>query len=178
MKTLLTLLCVVLLCGCSGVVMREPLPETILTQNEQKELSGTWAIDKSIVYLAFTDSGNPRLASVEWENGAFRLDEHPLNFSKTSDALYVSMKEDGKDGTNAYLFAELRPDGDKCLVWIPETDQFEKLVKDGTLGGTVVKDKHSKKVILDAPGAAILGLLSTNSAAINYKAPMIFRKID
>jgi len=177
MKALFILSFAVLLCGCSGVVLKEPLPETPLSNKEQKALTGTWLLEDSILYLAFTNDGKPKLTSVEWEDNAFQLIEHKVVFSKTNDTIFVSIESNEKDNPAVYYFGEIKTDNSIALVWLPNPDIFEMLVDKGLLSGEITRKKRAKQILINAPGEAVLSLLSTNSAAINYKSPLIFRKI-
>ncbi len=177
MKLFVAGLCVLFMAGCSSVTMTNPFPETKLTEKEQGQLEGAWRLDEQVVQVAFTSNGVPWLASVEWKDDDFVLEKTRLYFTKSNDALYVCMPSDA-DATNEFFFAEVNPDGNKALVWIPDADFFAGLVKNGTLKGKVEEDKHSKSITLDNAAAEILELISTNRAAFDYKNPLLFQKLD
>jgi hypothetical protein len=62
-------------------------------------------------------------------------------------------------------------------VWGPDADFFAQQVKSGVLKGSVKQDRQTTTVSLETPAAAILELISTNGAAIDYRNPLIIRKL-
>jgi hypothetical protein len=84
--------------------------------------------------------------------------------------------EPGKD-CNESFFAELKPNNEGLLVWIPDADFFGELIQNGSLKGKV-KKSGQKDILLDTSAMDILELISTNPTAINYKEPLLFRKLD
>ena len=178
MKLFMAGLCVLFMAGCSSVTMKEPFPESQLTEEEQGLLEGVWRIEGGIVHIALTSNGIPWLAMVEWEDDDFQMEKFRMHFTKHDGALYVSIpsEADGKEG--GYLFAEFKQDGNQAFAWIPDEDFFAELVKNGQLKGTVEESKHSKSIALDNDAVEILELICTNHAAIDYKNPLLFQKLD
>ena len=170
-------LCVLFMAGCSSVTMKEPFPESALSEKEQSQLTGTWRLDETVMQVAFTSNGVPWLAVTEWKDNDFVLNKSRLHFTKHNDALYVCMPSEPGD-TNEFFFAEVQTDGNKAFVWIPDADFFAGLVKNGTLKGAVEKDKHSKSITLDNNALEILEFVSTNRAAFDYRNPLLFQKLD
>ncbi|MCK5675920.1 MAG: hypothetical protein KAH99_02780 [Verrucomicrobia bacterium] len=82
------------------------------------------------------------------------------------------------DKTDEYLFAEIKPTGKGVNAWGPDADYFGKLVESGTLKGSVERNKHSTSVKLETPAVELLELITTNHAAIDYKTPLLFQKLD
>ncbi len=177
MKILPAIFCLAILAGCSSVTMKEPFPESPLTEKEQKHLTGTWRLDESVVRVAFTSNGVPWLATVDWNADDFVLNKSRLYFAKRNDSLYVCAPIE-PDETSEYLFAEIKPTGKDVNAWGPDAAYFGKLVEDGTLKGSVKKGEHSTEVKLETPAVEILELIATNHAAIDYKNPLLFRKLD
>lgn len=177
MKSFITMLCLVVMTGCSSVFLNEPFPDSQLTPEEQKELSGTWLLDNTVGYVRFTSNGIPWMAGIEWKDDGFVLGKSRIHFTKHNQTLYISMQIE-PDRNNEYLFGEIKPDGDKAYVWGPDPDYFAEQVKSGSLKGSVKKDKHSTSVSLETPPAAILELISTNHLAMDYKNPLILRKLE
>lgn len=177
MRILVAGLCVLFMAGCSSVTMKEPFAETKLTEEEQGQLEGMWRLDEQVVQVAFASNGVPWLASVEWKDEDFVLNKSRLYFAERNGALYVCMPpEPGK--TNEFFFAEIKPDGNKALVWIPDVDFFAERVDSGVLKGTVEVDKHSKSISLENSSLEILELVSTNRAAFDYRNPLLFQRLD
>ena len=177
MKSFAVGLCVLFMAGCSGVTMKEPFPESQLTEEEQSQLEGDWHIDGDIITIAFASNGTPWMATVDWEEDDFVLNKSRFYFTKRNDSLYVCMPtEPGQ--TNEYLFAEFRVDDEIALVWFPDVNVFEELIGNGILEGSIKKDKYSKSITLENKALEILELIATNHAAMDYKDPLFFQKLD
>ncbi|MEN8254197.1 MAG: hypothetical protein ABFR33_01895 [Verrucomicrobiota bacterium] len=177
MKILPAIFCLAILAGCSSVTMKEPFPESPLTEKEQQQLTGTWRLDESVMHVAFASNGVPWLATVEWKDADFVLNKSRLYFARRNDSLYVCTPIE-PDDTSEYLFAEIKPNGKGVNVWGPDAAYFGKLVESGTLKGSVEKGEHSTEVKLETPAAEILELIATNHAAIDYKTPLLFQKLE
>ena len=163
--------------GCSGVVMKEPFHESLLTEEEQGQLEGIWRFDGEVIRIAFASNGIPWIATVEWKGDDFVLNKSRLYFTKRNDSLYVCMPaEPGQ--TNECLFAEFRVDDETAWVWIPDVDVFEELIGNGFLEGSIGEDKYSKLITLENEAEEILELISTNHVAMDYKNPLVFQKLD
>jgi len=177
MKILPAIFCMAILVGCSSVTMKEPFPESKLTKKEQGQLTGTWRMDETVGHVAFTSNGISWLAGVDWKDDDFRLEKSRLYFTKRNGSLYVCMPTE-PDETSEYLFAEIKPTGKGVNAWGPDAAYFGKLVESGTLKGSVERGEHSTSVKLETPAAEILELIATNHAAIDYKNPLLFQKLD
>lgn len=173
MKTLLSILCGLFLAGCTAVTMKEPFPETLLTEEERSGLEGVWQLEEMAINIAFTSKGVPWMAVVEWEEDEFQLQKYRLHFTKHNDALYFCMPTE-PGITNEYFFVELKQDAKQVLVWLPNEDVFEALVEKGLLAESADGDVLQ----LESSAKEILELISTNSAVFNYKEPMLLRKLD
>ncbi len=174
MRTWLSIGCVVLLAGCTAVVMKEPFPETKLTEKEQEEIEGVWQSEESAWHIAFTTNGVPWMAWTEWEDEDFQLTKCRLHFTKHNDTRYVCMPfEPG--GTNQYFFMEFTVDDGKALLWVPDGDVFEKWIEVGTLAGA--EEDDDGLIVLKSSAKEILELISTNRAAFNYKEPTLLWKL-
>ncbi|VGO22526.1 hypothetical protein [Pontiella sulfatireligans] len=182
MKTWLSVLCIALLAGCSSVEMKEPFPVSPLSDEVRAQLEGTWQIDESVFHIAFASNGVAQLACMEWdeEKEAFEMKTFPLYFAKQGKVLYVSMRGEDEPcaAPGGYTFMEVKPNDGQLVAWMANTDYFKEQVAAGKLKGTVEKDKHSTTVKLDAPSLEILGLISTNNAAFNYKEPIVLRRVQ
>jgi hypothetical protein len=156
--------------------MQDSFQESQLTPKEQELLTGVFEADP-VVHINFDTNGTPWLATVKWEDDDFQLKKYRLTFTKRNKALYLSMPtEPGATGSN-YFFAEIKPDHNGVYVWIPDADIFNQWIQDGKLRGTVKQEKHTKEILLDTPAVEILELITTNPAAIDYKNPLLFRKL-
>jgi hypothetical protein len=116
------------------------------------------------------------MAGIEWNNDDFSLERTRLYFTRFDETLYVCMPaEPGQH--EEYLFGEIKLDSEKAYVWGPDVDFFVRQVESGALKGSVDKNKHTTSVLLEAPARDILELISTNQAAIDYRNPLIIRKL-
>ncbi len=171
-------LCVLCMAGCSSVTMKEPFPESQLTEEEQEQLEGIWRIDDGIVHIAFASNGVPWLAMVEWEDGDFQMDKYRLHFTRHKEAFYVCIPTE-PGGTNKYVFAEFNPNADPNLFfWDPDIAFFTEQIRIGALKGSVEKGQYSTEINLESSSVEILDLISTNHAAFDYKNPLLFQKLD
>ena len=174
MKIFLSMLCGVWLVGCTAVTMKEPFPETKLSEEEREALIGAWYLEDEMVYhVAFTSNGVPWMAWMEWADEKFQTRQMRIHFTKHADSLYFCLPVEPGE-TNEYLFAEFQQDEGKALVWLPDEDACEGLVEKGLLE----KDEAAEDLRLRNPAEDVLELIATNSAVFNYKEPIILRKLD
>ncbi len=177
MKTMWFMLCAMLLTGCSSVVMQEPFPDTQLADQEREALEGVWKLDRTVVYLAVDSNSVPWLATVDRKAGNFVLQKYQLRITKHKDALYVSMPAE-PDATNKFVFAEVKSSDKALIAWMPDIGFFEEKIANGTLKGTVEKDKHSTEILLDTPANEILELISSHADSFDYKSPLVFQRLE
>lgn len=177
MKILPAIFCMVIMAGCSSVIMKEPFPESKLTIEEQKKLTGIWRLDNSVMNVAFTSNGIPWMAGTDWRDEDFVLEKFRLYITRRDDTLYACMPAES-DTTNEYLFAEIKLTGNGIIVWGPDAGYFADLVDNGTLKGSVKRGEHSVEVSLETSAIEILELISTNQAAIDYRNPLFYQKLD
>ncbi|WP_405419541.1 hypothetical protein [Marinobacter flavimaris] len=175
MRLIVAMFCFVVMAGCSSVVIKEPFPDTRLSAEEQARIAGTWLLDEQeLVYVRFNSKGTPWVVRVVWEDDEFHLVKRRLYFSKRDDTLYVSTLA-YPDQPGEYLFGEIKLHRGEAYVWGPEIDFFTRQVESEAIEGTVDEDKFT--VSLETPAAAILELISLNDRAIDYKSPLVFRKL-
>jgi hypothetical protein len=157
------------------VFINEPLPESNLSPKEQASITGTWLIEEErVVHMRFNSKGVPWAVEVLWEGDEFHLVERRLHFSKRDDTLYVSTLVD-PDRPGEYVFGEIKLHGDEAYVWGPDIDFFIGQVESGAVEGTFAEDELN--VSLETDASAILEFISINSRAIDYKSPLVFRKL-
>lgn len=178
MKSFMAAVCVLMVAGCSSVLMKEPFPDSTLTEQQKTELTGRWRIDDDVVSLAFASNGVPWLAMVEWKDDRFQLNTYQLHFTRRGDALYLSMPVEPNGEKGGYYFAEIKAGGGNITVWSPSVAAFEGLLKIGSLKGSVKTTGHAKEISLETPAQEILELIATNPATIDYKNPLVFQKLD
>lgn len=175
MKTFWTVILGALLAGCSAVTMREPFPETKLPEEVRQNLNGTWmVVGEGLVYYMDTSiNRKPTLAWVDENESGLFLEKARIYFTQTNDSLYACMPTD-KGVTNEFLFGELKVEEDLVVIWTPSENIFERLVESGKLEA----GRNEDVLTLESPAADILKLVSTNSAAFNYKGPILLRRLD
>jgi hypothetical protein len=178
MKIVLCALALLLLAGCSSVVMEGSFPDSTLSKEDMDALRGTWQLDNGVVYLNFTTNGMPIMSSVEWTDNRFMLMQHDLHIAKRNNLFYVSLLADPARDAKEHLFAACKSRDRELLVWGPDVDFFKNLVAEEKLMGSVRKEGKATQVRLSSPPAEILDLVATNSAAIDFKEPLIFKKLD
>lgn len=172
------LLIALLLSGCSSVVMKEPFPDSPLTQQDIQALRGTWQLEDAVFHVDFTSNNAPRMASVRWEDDAFSLVEYNMHIAKRDGTFYFSVEALPEDDVQGHFFAALCLRNDEILIWGPDIDFFKSMVASNRLEGSVRQDEHTAQISITAPAAQVLELISTNAAAIDYEVPVIANKID
>jgi len=178
MRTMLIVLATILLYGCSTVVIEKPFTDTALSDQEKASMRGTWQTGNAVVYVDFTSNGIPRMASVDWQDDQFQIVNHDLHIIGVSNTHYLTISADPGNAEAGYLFAEFKSDDRVLLVWAADVDFFKTQVEEEDLKGTVTRKDKAYQVRIDISPEDLLELLRTTPEAINYRDPLIFRKID
>lgn len=181
MKTVFSILCIILLAGCSSVQMKEPFPVSQLSEQERDQLEGIWTADGEVVQVAFTSNGVAQLAWTEWEDEKFKMQTIPAYIAKKDETLYISLRlenETADSESTGYTFLELKPSAKQLILWLPNVDTFKKVVESGQLKGSVEEERYSDTVLLDSPAVEILEYITTNAAAFDYKEPAVFQRVE
>ena len=174
MKFSMLALAGLLMAGCSSVTMKEPFPDSALSMEKRNKLSGTWLLDDTVLHVAFDSNGVPSLATTDWENDRFVLSTFRPHAAKRRNTLYFSMPAEPSGTASNQIFAEIALNGDRMFVWLPDVEFFRSQIEAGKIKGTI---DGSDDIVIETPAADILSLISTNSAAMDYKKPLVLNKL-
>jgi len=138
--TLLLLLAVFLICGCSTVTTKYPLT-TDPNSYDREDFEGAWLIKDDIFFIRFADNGIARIAAVRWEDNRFHLGHGEMIVTKEDKSNYLSVRfREEQEWMNEYLILQyLFTDTGDLVLWIPNSDIFEKAIKDKKLKGAIKK---------------------------------------
>lgn len=178
MKTIMLASVLILLAGCSSVLIKEPFPDSELTTKECSAFTGTWLYEKQVMDVAFTSNGIPYLATMDWKDDQFVINKYRVHATKKGDTLYVSLPVKPNGESADYFFAEIQFEGDRIYLWPPSAGFFEEQIKQGSLKGSVDTKGQTREIVLETPASEILDLIATNSAALDYKHPLILKKLN
>lgn len=178
MKAVLCSIAVMVLAGCSSVVMQEPFPDSTLTREEMEALRGTWHSENDVFYVDFTTNGMPAMASVEWKNNQHTLIRHDLHIAKRGDSFYLSVNADTGDEPEEHVFAAFKPRDGEIIVWGPDLEFFKNQIAEEKLKGTVKEDGNATEIHLTSPSTVILERVATDRDAFDYDEPLIFKRLD
>lgn len=122
--------------GCVVVDSPVPIGETA-TSVAASDWQGTWLYGEGAVVARVVDmeKGKIEIAWIETENGAFVLRKRAVEIRQSGDWMFANLSNE--DAPDRFVWARIRGDGREVLLWIPDNDKIEALVKDGTLAGTV-----------------------------------------
>lgn len=167
-----------LLAGCSSVVMNEPFPDSRLTDQDMEALQGTWQIGTAVLYLHFKSDGTPSMATVKWNENAFTLVEHHVHIAKRDSLFYLSVQAQPDEDPQGHHFAAIKPRSNEMVAWSPDVAFFKGMVESDKLQGSVKEGEHATQVMLDTPAQDVLELITSNSDAISYQNPLILQRIE
>ena len=175
-----TVLLVWLLSGCSSVVTLQPLPQTI-DQQEYDLLEGDWIAEDSVVSLRFARDGIGRIATLDWRDDQFRIDEAELRICKVPGKSYftIRVREKGKWEDWYYVVRYCVTSRGDLVIWLPIVDAFSAAVVEGKLEGTVEKGKWSTQVTLAGAPSDILAFLNDlrNENLFELEDPIVLRRL-
>ncbi len=172
--------------GCSTVALDEALPASP-DLCKKLGLDGTWANDElGAMTLACDGKGVLHAAGLEWEDGAFEVNEIELVLTDGERVDYFSGRgfEDpppgGEDEVEPFLLLAFAvDDGERLFIWAPNVERFESAVAAGRLVGTVESGEYSTSVRLTGPSKPVLAFLeaSDNAPLFEMHKPQVFRKL-
>jgi len=166
--------------GCSSVTIEQPL-STHPTPVDKDQFEGTWLVEKSAIEVKFASNGVARIAGTEWKDDHFRLVQGEMIVTEGKENKYISIRfgEDG-DWTNRYFFLRYTfTDRGDLVVWMPNTDAFEKAVETNALQGVVTKQRDSKNINVTNTPATLLDFMDDPERRdlFEYRKPIVLRRI-
>jgi hypothetical protein len=154
--------------------------------------------DGDVTTVTFDDKepGNLRLTSKDEDS-----DEMIGYLRKSGDWLFLNLEssssEDGQDKRWLWCVAKLSDDGKTVFFWMPNTEGFAKLVREGRVKGTVAIAESEVKMVLpsdetkknvaslpsvtidDPEGSWVEDLVSGKlGVPINWQSPILWRRVE
>lgn len=112
------------------------------------EMISHWMNSDGDVVSVSLDQEDPGRLHLTSESGEF---ENTLCYLRgTGDWVFFNLSWDPDDGEERgwiWWVVKILNDGEKVLLWRPNTEQFAKLVRDGKVTGTVEEQKADEKVV-------------------------------
>lgn len=132
--------------GCSFVtsseILGEPTTDKMITD---LALDGAWSIDDGVLFVQRISGHELKVASVDWEEGRFEMQEATVLFTTDDEVTYVVLlNPDTPEGKPEFLFCRVLMATESTIVIIPANpDTFQKAVEDGALAGNVKREQYS-----------------------------------
>ncbi len=188
LRFMLAALAAALLAGCGSVSTSRPLPQAKLSTDEQARFAGTWVLqlDGGKAYtIGFDCAGVAHVATIQWEDGHFRLEQGAVVIAKgkhsDTNSGFFSIPAEDKGKPTVYPFgryAFVSPTN--LVIWWPDPTPFQAAVKAGRLKGTVSKDGQLViSAALTATPQEVLDFLDdpANPPLFDYDKPYLFTKV-
>jgi len=169
------LLAAALISGCASVSSVEPVGERP-RELSPNEWEGTWIHKDHSVMIKISDKqkGLLRVAWVEEKGGGFKLESYEVEMRESGEWLFGNVKENS--ASSPYYWALVRKDEGQMTVWIPEPEQFTKLIQAGLLRG---KTEKGGSVILEKLTSEDLKVILSGNKGIffDWKRPLVFFRV-
>ncbi len=151
------------LVGCSTVTSVNPIGRA-LEMDLSAELSGTWmGAEGNQLQIHCDSAGHLAYAVTEWKDdqGAFVLETGDGVLRSIGERVFFNFIEDPEAERPRYSFLLLREMDGQLVVWLPNIDQFRKLVEDQVLAAEVVEGSEPTNVVLTGSSEEIANILET-----------------
>lgn len=145
------------LSGCDAVLTETPITLE-MEPGLGKELVGKWKSEDSILEVTFSGGEN---AEVSWmdQDEKKRADLRGL---RKGDWIYFSfLPKDDEDLLFWFFCACKLKTKEELILFLPRSDEFQKLVTEGKIKGVIEKGKYSATVKVEE-GPALLQLIAEN----------------
>jgi hypothetical protein len=169
-----TLLSATLIFGCATVSSVEPVGERP-KEISQNEWDGTWIHkDHSITIKVLNEpKGLLQIAWVEEKEGGLKLESHHVAIRESGGWIFGNIK--GKGDTPSHYWALMKKEAGQIIAWIPDPEQFRKLVQTGILRGKVEKyDIVLEKLTPDDLKSILSG---DKGVCFEWQNPVVFFRI-
>lgn len=128
----------VLALGCGGVLSTHPVGgEPVRLVAEQWE--GTWIGDDGPLEIRVSDAAAGRLELGWIESGVagFELETATIELRRLDDWTIGSLHPGIDPADEHFLWMRVERDGDRLLAWMPDAEEFGRLIGEGALPGRV-----------------------------------------
>lgn len=155
------------LIGCSTVTSVNPIGRPLET-DLSAELTGTWVGTEGNQLQIHCDSaGRLTYAVTEWkeDQGAFVLETGDGVLRSIGDRVFFNYVENHEAEGPTHSFLLLRAMDGQLVVWLPNVDEFLKLVEAKVLIGDLEEDSQANNVVLTGSSEDIATALEDQDLA-------------
>ncbi len=138
------------LIGCSTVTSVNPIGR-VLETDLSAELTGTWMGPKGNQLQIHCDgAGHLTYAVTEWkeDQNSFVLEVGDGVLRSIGERVFFNFVEDQEGKRPIYSFLLLRAMDGQLVVWLPDVDEFRKLVEEKVLIGELEEGSQATDVVL------------------------------
>jgi len=181
MKKLLkltTALAALMIVSCSSVSMNKPLPNNT-TVDQRKELVGEWTTKDGSCKINFDSKGIGQFAYLEWndESNKFEVSGQSFIYTQAEDDYYLSIQSNDEEGDPTFSLAQCALSEENLILWLPNIEKFEELIKQKKLSGKVTRSKHATSVALSNSPKEIMKILKKERDLFEYREPLVLSKL-
>jgi hypothetical protein len=180
--------------GCSTVTVKGPLD---IESGHIEEIEGIWAGGEEglILFIKNYDENKVKIGGLDWDSDSHQYILHQDNLILAHDVFRVDemrggllfvqedfgqTPKDEKD-KDMFLFAKYLLSDNNLIAWLPQLQDFKKLIESGEIKGKVNSDSLlGDSVILDGATKLIAKTEEEQASTQNlfiHTHPIIFRKI-
>jgi len=138
------------LIGCSTVTSVNPIGRP-LASDLSAELTGTWmGAEGNQLQIHCDSAGRLTYAVTEWkeDQGAFAIETGDGILTSIGDRVFFNYVENQDADRPTHGFLLLRAMDGQLAVWLPDVDEFQKLVEENVLIGDLEEDSQASNVVL------------------------------
>ncbi len=165
-QTLIRAAAALVLCtmiGCSTVTSVNPIGR-VLEIDLSAELTGTWmGTEGNQLQIHCDSAGHLTYAVTEWKDdqGTFVLETGDGVLRSIGDRVFFNYVEDQEAEHPTHSFLLLHAMDGQLVVWLPNVDEFRKLVEEKVLIGDLEEGSQATNVVLTGSSEEIAKALET-----------------
>lgn len=134
--------------GCNVLVSEHPIGEPV-TASSKLNLDGLWQHGKHTVAVKQLEDGTLHVASLQWADGEFQMEQYRFLLTEHDDAYYLNHQHtDDNTQRTGYSFSRLVLDQqDDALLLIPaNVRHFADAIEAGELAGEVLEHDQGNTI--------------------------------
>ena len=174
---LIALMGLVLSLGCRAVYVTKPVGEKPVSLKTE-EWEGSWKMingdgDEYIIHVADAPTGKIEIAHINHDAHGFKLDVVQGQVLQHQSWLFLNIENKEKPGQ--YAWGRIKNEGKLAMIWFPNADKVENLIKQKKLTGKLIKDQD---ILLQALTPKQLDLVSSDSQGLvlDWENPVILHR--
>ena len=156
--------------GCSTVTSVNPIGRP-LEADLSAELTGTWmGAEGNQLQIHCGSAGRLTYAVTEWkeDQGAFALETGDGILTSIGHRVFFNYIENHEAERPTHSFLLLRAMDGQLVVWLPNVDEFQKLVKEKVLIGDLEEGSQPTNVVLTGTSEEIATALENLDLAVLF----------